>query len=104
MDDFAVFVAVKGKDGFRGRTVSEMSNGVPHTNLVVLKQDAMGLGADGAHACKRHDVAFGHHGATDMRVEFAIIVNEGVELFFVSGGEGGFVFFEDAHDIGWEHV
>ena len=74
---------------------------MPHTNFVVLKENPMGLGADSTHACKRHDVAFGHHGATDVRIEFAIVVNEGVKLFFISGGEGCFVFFEDAHGNGW---
>ena len=68
-----------------------------HADFVVLKQDAMGLASNGAHASKGHDVAFGHHGTANVRVEFAIVVNDGVKLFFISGFEGRFVLGKDAH-------
>ena len=51
----------------------------------------MGLASNGAHASKGHDVPFGHHGSTHVRVEFAVVMNDGVKLFFVSGVEGRFV-------------
>ena len=57
----------------------------------------MGLASNGAHASKGHDVAFGHHGATHVRVEFAVVVNDSVKLFFISGFKGGFVLGKDAH-------
>ena len=77
-----------------------------HTDFVVLEQDAMGLGTHGTRACKRHDVAFGHDGSTNVRVEFAVIVNDSVKLFFISGFKGGFVLGKDAHDswLGRNHI
>ena len=104
VDDLPVLEPVERQDGLGGGTVGEVGDGVTNTDLVVLKQYTMGFGANSTGAGKGHDVAFGHHGATDMRIEFAIVVNEGVKLFFISGGEGCFVFFEDAHGNGWGRV
>ena len=100
MDDFPVLESIERKDGFRGRTVGEVRNGMAHTDFVVLKQDAMGFGTNGARTCKRHDVALGHDSPAHMRVEFAVIVNDGVKLFFVSGLKSGFVLGKDAHGQG----
>ena len=98
VDDFPVLESIERKDGFRGRTVGEVRNGMAHTDFVVLKQDAMGFGTNGARTCKRHDVALGHDSPAHMRVEFAVIVNDGVKLFFVSGLKSGFILGKDAHE------
>lgn len=74
-----------------------MSDGMPYTNLLVLEQDAVGFSSDSPGAGEGHDVAFGHHGATHVGVEFAVIMDDGVELFFVSGFKGCFVLLKDAH-------
>ena len=77
-----------------------------HTHLVIFKQDAMGFSTHGTRACKRHDVAFGHDGSTNVRVEFAVIVDDGVKLFFISRFKGSFVLGKDAHGsrLGRSHI
>ena len=97
VDDLPVLEPVERQDGLRSGTVGEVSDGVPDADLVVLKQDTMGFGANSTGSGKGHDVAFGHHGAAHVRVKFAVIVDDGVQLFFVSGFEGGFVLRKDAH-------
>ena len=97
VDDLPVLEPVERQDGLRSGTVGEVSDGVPDADLVVLKQDTMGFGANSTGAGKGHDVAFGHHGTAHVRVKFAVIVDDGVQLFFVSGFEGGFVLRKDAH-------
>ena len=97
VDDLPVLEPVKRQHGLRGGAVGEVGNGVTNTDLVVLKQNAVGFGANGTGAGKGHDVTFGHHGPAHVGVKFAIIVDDGVQFFFVSGFEGCFVRCKDAH-------
>jgi len=83
-----------------------MSDGVANANLVVFKQDAMGFGADHVGPCESHDVALGHHGSSDVWIEFAIVVNDGVQKFTVSGFKGFLVLTKDGHAswLGWHQI
>jgi len=88
MNDFTVLEAIKRQNGLGCGTVGEVSDGVSNGNIVVLKQDSVGFGLNGAHAGKTHDVGLGHDGSTHVRVELAIVVDEGEEFVSVPGFKG----------------
>ena len=70
---------------------------MPNTDFIVLKQDSVGFGSNSTHACKSRDVALGHDGSTHVRVELAIIMDESVKLFLISGFKGLLVLGKDTH-------
>jgi hypothetical protein len=97
VDDFSVFESEESQNSFRCGSVSEVSNRVCNSDFIVLKQDSAGFASDSAHACKGCDVALGHDGSSDMRVELAIIMDESVKLFLISGFKGLLVLGKDTH-------
>jgi len=67
------------------------------SDFIVFKQDSAGFASNSVHACKSHDVTLGHDGSTNVWVELAIFVNEGIKLFFISGFKGLLVLGKDTH-------
>ena len=97
MDDLPVLESVEGQDGLGSGSVGEVCDRMRYTDFVVLKQDSMGFRTHGTNAGKGHDVALGHDHTPDVGVKLAVVVNHVVKGVFISGLEGEFVLFEDAH-------
>lgn len=68
-----------------------------NTDFIVLEQNSAGFASNSVHGCESHDVALGHNGSTHVRIELAIIVNEGIKLFFLAGFKGLLVLGKDTH-------